>query len=99
MERLILNVLGELDTMKLDVAKIRVNMMNEECNPYAVTSEISSLRIRLDITKRILNGVMFPDDIAQSVMGTVRKLNEQLHGLEESRVRKRAKQSTVNQCE
>ena len=99
MERLILNVLTELSTMKLDVAKIRVNMMNEECNPYAVTSEISSLRIRLDITKRILTGVMFPDDIAQSVMETVRKLNEQLYGLEESRVKKRAKQSTFKERE
>lgn len=99
MERLVINVLDELDTMKLDVAKIRVNMMNEEHNPYAVTSEINSLRLRLDITKRILNGVKFRDDVAQSVMGTVRKLNEQLNGLEESRVRKRAKQSTVKQCE
>ncbi|GAA0101448.1 hypothetical protein UT300012_21630 [Paraclostridium bifermentans] len=99
MERLILNVIGELDTMKLDIAKIRVNIMNEDTNPYAVTTEIASLRLRLDFAKRILNGVRFPNEVAVSVIDTVKKLEGLLNGLEEGRVDKRVKQSKIKQCE
>lgn len=85
MERLVLNVIKEIDLLKLDIARVRVDMMNKE-NPYAVLADLFNVRVRVECLKRTLEGVKLPNKLGVDIVDNIKKISEQILVLEKGEI-------------
>lgn len=82
MEVLVSNVNEALNTLAMDLCRIRVNMYDKDINPYVILSDIANIKIRTVFLKRLLKGVEVNKQVASEIKNKIRSIEKQLKELE-----------------
>lgn len=76
------NIESALDTMIVDLCRVRINSYDKGVNPYVIISDIASIKIRMNFLNRLLDGVELDRTNIDIKIKKIKTLIKEVEGIE-----------------
>lgn len=76
------NIESALDTMVVDLCRVRINSYDKGVNPYVIISDIASIKIRMNFLNRLLDGVELDRTNIDIKIKKIKTLIKEVEGIE-----------------
>ncbi len=76
------NIETALDTMIVDLCRVRINSYDKGVNPYVIISDIASIKIRMNFLNRLLDGVELDRTNIDIKIKKIKTLIKEVEGIE-----------------